>query len=98
MRISDWSSDVCSSDLFGVPRAEVEQVMAEAERTAEESVDLYGFTRVLKARLDQDGRLVLMEALWEVVYADGTLHDSEAQLMRRQIGRASCRDRVGQYV
>src|SRR3546814_5597392 len=73
-------------ERFGGPRAEVEQVMAEAERTAEESVDLYGFTRVLKARLDQDGRLVLMEALWEVVYADGTLHDYEAQLMRRLAG------------
>lgn len=73
-------------ERFGVPRPEVDRLMAEAEHTAEESVDLYGFTRVLKDRLDQDGRLLLMEALWEVVYADGTLHDYEAQLMRRLAG------------
>lgn len=73
-------------ERFGVPRAEIEQVMAEAAHTAEESVNLYGFTRVLKDRLDHDGRLMLMEVLWEVVYADGTLHDYEAQLMRRLAG------------
>lgn len=73
-------------ERFGVPRPEVDQLMAEAAHTAEESVDLYGFTRVLKDRLDHDGRLLLMEALWEVVYADGTLHDYEAQLMRRLAG------------
>ena len=80
-------------ERFGVPRAEIDQVMAEAAQTAEESVDLYGFTRILKDRLDEDGRLVLMEALWEVVYADGTLHDYEAQLMRRLAGLLFVADR-----
>src|SRR3546814_16284614 len=28
MRISDWSSDVCSSDLFGIGTSEVEHVLA----------------------------------------------------------------------
>lgn len=73
-------------ERFGVPRDEIDQLMAEAAHTAEESVDLYGFTRVLKDRLDHDGRMTLMETLWEVVYADGTLHDYEAQLMRRLAG------------
>jgi len=80
-------------ERFGVPRAEVEQVMAQAAHTAEESVDLYGFTRVLKDRLDHEGRLTLMEAMWEVVYADGTLHDYEAQLMRRLAGLLFVGDR-----
>lgn len=80
-------------ERFGVPRAEIDRVMAEAVHTAEESVDLYGFTRVLKDRLDHDGRLMLMEALWEVVYADGTLHDYEAQLMRRLAGLLFVGDR-----
>lgn len=78
---------------FGVPRDEVEQVMQEAASTAADAVDLYGFTRVVKDRLDHDGRLVLMEALWEVVYADGTLHDYEAQTMRRLAGLLYVPDR-----
>jgi len=80
-------------ERFGVPRDEVESLMAEAEQTAEDTVNLYGFTRVLKDRLDHDGRLMLMEALWEVVYADGTLHDYEAQLMRRLAGLLFVADR-----
>ena len=73
-------------ERFGVPRDEIDRVMAEAAQTAEHAVDLYGFTRILKDRLDHEGRLMLMETLWEVVYADGTLHDYEAQLMRRLAG------------
>ena len=80
-------------ERFGVPRDEIEEVMAEAARTAEDTVNLYGFTRVLKDRLDQDGRLMLMETLWEAVYADGTLHDYEAQLMRRLAGLLFVADR-----
>lgn len=80
-------------ERFGVPREDIEAVMAQAAQTAEESVDLYGFTRVLKSQLDSDGRLMLMETLWEVVYADGTLHDYEAQLMRRLAGLLFVPDR-----
>src|SRR3546814_12997665 len=36
MRISDWSSDVCSSDLFGAPR--FEQADREVRRRAAEQV------------------------------------------------------------
>lgn len=80
-------------ERFGVPREEIDAVMAGAIRTADEAVDLYGFTRILKDRLDHDGRLMLMEALWEVVYADGVLHDYEAQLMRRLAGLLYVSDR-----
>ena len=76
-----------------MPREDIDRVMAEAAHTAEESVDLYGFTRVLKDRLDHDGRLLLMETLWEVVYADGALHDYEAHLMRRLAGLLFVGDR-----
>src|SRR3546814_5547614 len=33
MRISDWSSDVCSSDLFGVVASQVVVTTARADRT-----------------------------------------------------------------
>src|SRR3546814_6099346 len=74
MRISDWSSDVCSSDLLigdlppaqRVPRAiglaPQERILAAARRAVEE-------------HRDQTRKMVEME-----------------------IGRASCRERVCQYV
>jgi uncharacterized tellurite resistance protein B-like protein len=56
-------------------------------------VDLYGLTRTVKDKLDEEGRIELMEALWEVVYADGELHDYEGQLMRRLSGLLYVTDR-----
>jgi uncharacterized tellurite resistance protein B-like protein len=35
-----------------------------------------------------------MEMLWEVAYADGTLHELEAQLMRRMAGLIFVDDRA----
>src|SRR3546814_4920722 len=74
MRISDWSSDVCSSDL------------AELRRLA--------FTTVVDVGEVHD-RLVL--ALDRDAHIEkGMRGDADAVL--EQIGRASCRERVCQYV
>lgn len=78
---------------FGVPREDVEKTLDEAARAADEMVDLYGLIRTVKERLDESGRIELMEALWEVAYADGELHDYEAQLMRRLAGLLYVSDR-----
>src|SRR3546814_1815983 len=70
MRISDWSSDVCSSDLF--PTAHV-QAMLDGEG-------------IPAARYNE------LADVWE---------DEQVQhrkLRARKIGRASCRERVCQYV
>ena len=81
------------SNRYDVPESDLATMMTEAEQTADELVDLYGFTRVVKERLDEEGRADLMEALWEVVYADGVLHEYEAQLMRRLSGLLYVTDR-----
>src|SRR3546814_2011900 len=65
MRISDWSSDVCSSDL----RGESEHRM-KAARCREQAAQRGKHDKRHHARLGQ----------------------------REQIGRASCRERVCQYV
>src|SRR3546814_4693249 len=63
MRISDWSSDVCSSDLLG-------------------DAGLHGFGRSAG-----------------IVGADVDGRGSDVRILGdRQIGRASCRERVCQYV
>src|SRR3546814_3551111 len=68
MRISDWSSDVCSSDLRHLP----------AGRLGRYRVQLRLPRRELHAVL-RSGR-------------------AGAARRRREIGRASCRERVCQYV
>jgi uncharacterized tellurite resistance protein B-like protein len=60
----------------------LERGLAEAER----NTNLYSWARRLKDGLDYEERIDVVEMLWEVVYADGALHDYEANLMRRLAG------------
>ncbi|SDG49994.1 MULTISPECIES: TerB family tellurite resistance protein [Thalassobaculum] len=78
---------------FDVSREEIDRTLDEAVNSADEMVDLYGLIRTVKDRMDEEGRIDLMEALWEVVYADGELHDYEGQLMRRLSGLLYVSDR-----
>lgn len=61
-----------------------EEAAALVDRAARsETVQWYGHTATIRALLDAPERVRLLEMLWDVVYADGTLHDLEASLMRR---------------
>jgi uncharacterized tellurite resistance protein B-like protein len=54
----------------------------EAEELEFEAPDTVRFTRALKDAVAHDARIALLEAMWEVVLADGTRDDDEEQLMR----------------
>ncbi len=78
---------------FGLSDAEAVRLFAEAEKAAEDANELYRFTRVIKDRFDHGERVELIEMLWNVVYADGVLHDFEANLLRRITGLIYVSDR-----
>jgi uncharacterized tellurite resistance protein B-like protein len=78
---------------FALSSDEAEDLLAEAERMASESVQWQGFTRAIKDGFDHEERIELIEMLWEVVYADGELHDYEASLLRRVTGLLYVSDR-----
>ena len=73
--------------------ADAEALVEAADETARESGDLWRFARILKDRLSHEDKLELMEMLWEVVYADGEVHDYEANLLRRVTGLLYVSDR-----
>src|SRR3546814_2904073 len=82
MRISDWSSDVCSSDLDFVYEAGQFSIRGGI-------VDIFSFSHELPYRVEFFGNQV--ESIRSF--------DIESQLSeRKQIGRASCRERVCKYV
>ena len=62
---------------------EGETLLQIAESRVEDSVQTFGFTRVVKESFSHEERIDLMEMLWQVVYVDGKLHDHEASRMRR---------------
>ena len=84
----------------------VKALLAQAERRAEDSIQLYPFTRVAIERLDAAERVRLIEMLWEVAYADGVLDPDEDALVRRVAGllyvsdhdRGAARKRVLQRI
>jgi uncharacterized tellurite resistance protein B-like protein len=80
-------------DRFGLTADEAEDLVREAERASEASVQWQGFTSAIKQGFDHDERVQLIEMMWEVVYADGRLHDYEASLLRRITGLLYVSDR-----
>src|SRR3546814_13941407 len=97
MRISDWSSDVCSSDLLSAAHRIAASLVA--------IVDLQP-----SAEMRHDG-IIIEPRPRHIVGADGDIRDCHRSLpldrhrrFRRivvddaEIGRASCRERVCQYV
>src|SRR3546814_9670618 len=85
MRISDWSSDVCSSDLL--PRLDIALLDQVVEHAAQ--------------RLLGDGEQAQQVLHRQVGLARDEIERAvmrPAQPLRGQIGRASCRERVCQYV
>src|SRR3546814_6239496 len=91
MRISDWSSDVCSSDLR-LQRRDVGAPVAAME------ADLHGRKAGLQEalrRLGHGGGVAQRSRRGVERHPVGTAADQPPD---RQIGRASCRERVCQYV
>src|SRR3546814_8042670 len=110
MRISDWSSDVCSSDLRGLREAlenpaRVDGLfIASATAKLTDNLSIMATEENLTAEAQYNPNAVdaLFEALGRIndaIVVD--LPRSSYSVRRRvfeEIGRASCRERVCQYV
>ncbi|MEL6503433.1 MAG: TerB family tellurite resistance protein [Pseudomonadota bacterium] len=68
---------------YAVSAAEADALTAEARARQAEAIDLYAFTSLLKQQMDESERLALVEDLWEMVYADGTVHEFEDNVVWR---------------
>ena len=81
---------------FELEGEEARALLVEAVVREHGSVDLFRFTSVLCRELDQDGRKRIVEMLWEVVMADGEVHEFESNLVWRvaELLGVSTRDRV----
>ena len=71
----------------------VSSVVELADQVAHDAVELSRFTRRIRDDFDHDERIEMIEMLWRVVYADGVVHDHEANLLRRVAGLLYVSDR-----
>ncbi|MBL6431800.1 MAG: TerB family tellurite resistance protein [Alphaproteobacteria bacterium] len=88
-------SDVLKHHYQLTPEMTADLIKA-ATRRDNEAVDLYGFTSVLKRSLDIDERLKILEMMWQLVYADGIVHEFEDNTIWRvaELLGISSRDRL----
>ena len=71
------------AERFAIDGAELDTLIARGEAEDDNAVDLYRFTKVLAANLDQQGREGIVRMLWEVVTADDEIHEFESNLVWR---------------
>src|SRR3546814_6016645 len=101
MRISDWSSDVCSSDLRGFDET-VKLLKVAGKVVRMRDVLHLEVEQFLSAAAD-DLAIAIVDAdeaarQVDLAEAGGRLVDQGRQMRLALLGRASCRERVCQYV
>ena len=71
---------------FGLKREAADELIVLAEQERRESVDLWGFTNLVRTHYSTGQKLVLAEAMWGIVLADGELAAREDYIMRKISG------------
>lgn len=70
-------------DKFKLGDDEIARLMELADTTSRDAPDLYSFTSRLNKGFSIEQKLRMVEYLWQVAYADGTLSHHENHLMRK---------------
>ena len=60
--------------------------MNKAIENKNNSKSLYHYTSFINKNFTDEKKLLLIEALWEIVLSDGEIHDYESSLIRRLAG------------
>ncbi|MEC9153114.1 MAG: TerB family tellurite resistance protein [Pseudomonadota bacterium] len=71
---------------FGLDSDQTELLIEAAAETVDSIPEIYGFTKTIRDHFSHDERIVMLQMLWEIAYADGELHDYEASLLRQVAG------------
>jgi uncharacterized tellurite resistance protein B-like protein len=70
-------------EQFGLSAQEVRELVSAGETGADEATSLYEFTRHLNEHFSHEQKVLLVDQLWRVAYADGELEKHEAHLVRK---------------
>ena len=74
------------SDRFALSHDELARLIELAETEAKEAYDYHRFTSVLNERFSQPQKVALVEAMWQVAYADAHLDAHENHLISKVAG------------
>jgi uncharacterized tellurite resistance protein B-like protein len=74
------------AERFDLDAADAAQLIREALWSEHEAVSINHFVNILKRALDANGRLRLVEMMWDVVFADGAAEETEDTIIWRLAG------------
>jgi uncharacterized tellurite resistance protein B-like protein len=74
------------AERFELAPAAVQQLVEAAEAAVRDSTQFFPFTQRICKQLEPQARVQIIEMLWEVAYADGSLDPQEDMLLRRIAG------------
>ncbi|RFC66832.1 MULTISPECIES: TerB family tellurite resistance protein [Mesorhizobium] len=85
-------------DEYDIDGDELDRLVKAGQNADAEAVDLYAFTSVLKRHLDEQQRIHFIRMMWDVVYADGEVHELEDNTLWRvaELIGVTSRDRIAQ--
>ena len=73
-------------NVFAEDPKEVDLILEEALKNKNNTKSLHYYTSLINKNFSDDKKLLLIEALWEIVLSDGEIHDYESNLIRRLSG------------
>lgn len=81
---------------FKLDPGTADRLIASAMRIEGEAVDLYRFTSVIMRSVNEEGRIKIVEMMWELVFADGQVSEFEDNVVWRaaDLLGVSSRDRI----
>jgi len=74
------------AERFELTPAAVQTLVEAAERAVRHSTQFFPFTQQICKQIEPQARVRIIEMLWEVAYADGSLDPQEDMLLRRIAG------------
>ena len=69
--------------MFGIESSEAAALLEQAREKARQLTSYYSIVSVIKRDLSLEERILLVEMLWRVAYADGALHGHEDHFVRK---------------
>ncbi|WP_371186602.1 TerB family tellurite resistance protein [Thalassotalea maritima] len=68
---------------FALTKADVEEILSQAEDEALHAHDLYKYTSLINGQFELADRIKIVEILWQLAYSDGHLDVIEEHIIRR---------------
>ena len=70
---------------MGAQTEKIDEIMEESEKKEKDSNQILDFTREVKS-INEDKKILIIEALWKIIYSDENADMYETNLMRRLSG------------